>query len=88
MTITPNNADGQTTKDFDGQATMIDTGTGVRKPIFLTTEAGSTTGAIDDAGVGTYIVKVVWDKGSYDITLRVVAQTAGTSGAGFVVVGK
>ena len=73
--------------DFDGQATMIDTKTGVRTPISLVPGADSTTGAIGDAGVGTYILKVVWDEGLYDITLRVVAQTAGTSGAGFVVVG-
>ena len=77
-------------KDFDGQATMINTQSGVRTPIELTSNTGenTTTGAIADAGVGTYIVKVVWDDDSCDITLRVVAQTAGTSGAGFVVVGK
>ena len=66
------------------------TQSGVRTPIELTSNTGenTTTGAIADAGVGTYIVKVVWDDDSCDITLRVVAQTAGTSGAGFVVVGK
>lgn len=77
-------------KDFDGQATMINTQSGVRTPIELTSNTGenTTTGAIADAGVGTYIVKVVWNDDSRDITLRVVAQTAGTSGAGFVVIGK
>ena len=73
--------------DFDGQATVIDASYGLRTAIDLQPGDNSKTGAIPSVGVGTYIVKVVWDGGSYDITLKVVAQTAGTSGAGFVVVG-
>lgn len=73
--------------NFDGQATVIDASSGLRTAIKLQSGDNSKTGAIPSVGVGTYIVKVVWDGGSYDITLKVVAQTAGTSGAGFVVVG-
>ena len=73
--------------NFDGQATVIDASSGLRTDIELQPVNNSKTGAIPSVGVGTYIVKVVWDGGSCDITLKVVAQTAGTSGAGFVVVG-
>ena len=66
---------------------MIDETTGIRTDIGLSSNDNSTTGTISDAGVGTYIVKVSWEGGSSDITLRVVPQTAGISGAGFVVIG-
>ena len=73
--------------NFVGEATMIDETTGIRTDIGLSSNDNSTTGTISDAGVGTYIVKVSWEGGSSDITLRVVPQTAGISGAGFVVIG-
>ena len=76
--------------NFNGKATVIDSN-GIRTDIEITPTASQDvskySGTIPVDGVGTYIVKVVWDDGSRDITLRVVAQTAGTSGAGFVVVG-
>ena len=77
--------------NFNGKATVIDSETGIRTNISIDPPASQDVskyyGTIPVDGVGTYIVKVVWDGGSRDITLRVVAQTAGTSGAGFVVVG-
>ena len=72
---------------FVGEATMIDATSGIRTDIRLNSEDNITKGTISDAGVGTYIVKVSWDGGSRDISLKVVPQTAGTSGAGFVVIG-
>ncbi|TQS80020.1 MAG: hypothetical protein A3205_04435 [Methanomassiliicoccales archaeon Mx-03] len=77
--------------NFNGKATVINSETGIRTNISIDPPASQDVsqyyGTIPVDGVGTYIVKVVWDGGSRDITLRVVAQTAGTSGAGFVVVG-
>ena len=76
--------------NFNGKATIIDS-KGIRTDIEITPtgsqDVSQYSGTIPVDGVGTYIVKVVWDNGSCDISLRVVAQTVGTSGAGFVVVG-
>ena len=76
--------------NFNGKATVIDyegIGTNIRIEPAESQGVSQYSGTIPVSGVGTYIVKVVWDDRSCDITLRVVAQTAGTSGAGFVVVG-
>ena len=80
------------TQKFDGQVTVIDADSGLRATV-----SGAESTADDSkivmtydiplSGVGTYVIMIQGEDVDESITLRVVAQTAGSSGVGFVVIG-
>ena len=77
------------TPAFDGSVTVIDATSGVRGNATKSQDASNDVVSynIPVNGVGTYLILVSGDQGVDTITLNVVAQTAGTVGVGFVVIG-
>ena len=77
------------TPAFDGVVTVINATTGVRGEASKVENTSGTDVSfrIPVNGVGTYYILVNSDYGAAKITLNVVAQTSGTVGVGFVVIG-
>lgn len=77
------------TPAFDGVVTVIDATTGVRGEASKVENTSGTDVSFSFPvnGVGTYYILVNSDYGAAKITLNVVAQTSGTVGVGFVVIG-
>ncbi len=75
-------------KAFDGQVTVIDAETGIRSAVTGSTSGTTVTYSnIPLSGVGTYVIMIQGEDLQESITLRVIAQTAGSTGVGFVVIG-